>query len=755
MSSKITFADKVAGSQFFAADAQEIKEKVNLNADSLDADIAALLALKAGSSETIASLKALIDTLTSSKASATTVNNILTLLGIDSSGNAVTDINTVVDTVKEVLATYQNFPEGANIAALLSQKVDKETGKSLLSDTEITKLSGIATGATNNVKASVSDLESGTDDTKFITPLLNAKSKARSKYLANKKTYTQANVLAIPNCIAAFTPDSGFYSDEAATIVQSTDGGVIKCWKNAANNSKNATSSGTGFILNQNGINGRDAVKQTGTGLRLRAVDLLTENPVSTEMTVFMVVQNPYSVTNDVAISSSDGRFRMGWNQTPGTNAQENVFSAASTITQSPKLPIDIRTSANIANGTAKPSSVLIQSVSVSTTALLTEQNFHGYINRVANAGNALNVSGDFIIGGLSAAFPWKGDVGAVIIFNRLLTPTEKLVVNGYLESKFNEFPDALLYVSGNSLVAGTASSTGVVTYPGPTSTPFYASPSGKDVVSQFNSLYNADGRITVRMEGYPGRKISQMIDEIPLTLNMFVASASNRKRVVVFWEFANSVPDKMNENYAAYKAGTEPYSYTEMANLCGIAKNAGWIVLVGTMIPRGDTSDDKKLYAVQCYVNTWLKNNYMDICDGIVAFDSDPRIGKPGAEQITTTSILTLGSITAGSGYTNGSYVNVPLTGGAGTQAAANITVAGGVVTAVTLMNPGSGYVIGNALSALAANIGGTGSGFSVPVASLNAGAFFSPDKTHLVDAGYTVGAKILYEALMPVLYN
>ena len=88
--------------------------------------------------------------------------------------------------------------------------------------------------------------------------------------------------------------------------------------------------------------------------------------------------------------------------------------------------------------------------------------------------------------------------------------------------------------------------------------------------------------------------------------------------------------------------------------------------------------------------------------------------------ESIVQTAVVSLGSITGGSSYTNGTYLNVSLTDGAGSGAVANIVVSGGAVTSVTLTQGGSGYVVGNTLSAAASTIGGTGSNFSVPVATV-----------------------------------
>jgi hypothetical protein len=78
---------------------------------------------------------------------------------------------------------------------------------------------------------------------------------------------------------------------------------------------------------------------------------------------------------------------------------------------------------------------------------------------------------------------------------------------------------------------------------------------------------------------------------------------------------------------------------------------------------------------------------------------------------------IAGFGTITPGLGYTDGIYEGVNLTGGEGSNGTATITVSGGAVTAITLVNPGYLYNIGDVVSASVASIGGTGSGFSVPI--------------------------------------
>lgn len=85
--------------------------------------------------------------------------------------------------------------------------------------------------------------------------------------------------------------------------------------------------------------------------------------------------------------------------------------------------------------------------------------------------------------------------------------------------------------------------------------------------------------------------------------------------------------------------------------------------------------------------------------------------------ESIVQGAITSFETVTGGSNYTNGAYFGVPLTGGSGSGATAKIVVSGGAVSTVTLQNPGVFYSLNDVLSCDAASIGGTGSGFSVPV--------------------------------------
>lgn len=103
---------------------------------------------------------------------------------------------------------------------------------------------------------------------------------------------------------------------------------------------------------------------------------------------------------------------------------------------------------------------------------------------------------------------------------------------------------------------------------------------------------------------------------------------------------------------------------------------------------------------------------------------------------------VASVGSITGGTGYTDGTYPGVALTYSSGSRFSgaptATVTVSGGAVTAVAITQAGLGfYAADTILTASAATIGGTGSGFSVPVTALT-GATSSNNTLVGYQAGY-----------------
>jgi hypothetical protein len=89
-------------------------------------------------------------------------------------------------------------------------------------------------------------------------------------------------------------------------------------------------------------------------------------------------------------------------------------------------------------------------------------------------------------------------------------------------------------------------------------------------------------------------------------------------------------------------------------------------------------------------------------------------------ATRLETGCVATINTLVGGTGYTNGTYTNVALSGGTGYGATANITVSGGIVTAATLVRGGQWYLVGDVLSC---QLIGAGSNFSVTVATITQG--------------------------------
>lgn len=134
-----------------------------------------------------------------------------------------------------------------------------------------------------------------------------------------------------------------------------------------------------------------------------------------------------------------------------------------------------------------------------------------------------------------------------------------------------------------------------------------------------------------------------------------------------------------------------------------------------GTLTDFNIEESSQPVYSIKADGKTTISwSTYNNDVDNLVRLFGGTKVaGSAGA-------IDTLGTLTAGSGYTtDGTYTDVSLSGGTGSGAKGTITVVGGAVTLVTITSKGTGYTADDTLTTTASNIGGGGSGFSVKVAT------------------------------------
>lgn len=90
----------------------------------------------------------------------------------------------------------------------------------------------------------------------------------------------------------------------------------------------------------------------------------------------------------------------------------------------------------------------------------------------------------------------------------------------------------------------------------------------------------------------------------------------------------------------------------------------------------------------------------------------------SPNQVAVVATGAIAMADITTpGSGYTQGAYNNVPVTGGSGSGATLDCQYLAGSWAYIIFQNGGTGYQVGDIVSVDPANVGGTGSGLTLTV--------------------------------------
>jgi hypothetical protein len=178
--------------------------------------------------------------------------------------------------------------------------------------------------------------------------------------------------------------------------------------------------------------------------------------------------------------------------------------------------------------------------------------------------------------------------------------------------------------------------------------------------------------------------------------------------RFLMYNGVVKEVPNNMNQNWF-------------FDNLNFAQRQKVWVTKVPRFgeiwwyYPRGDSTECNDAIIYNVRENTWYDAGQAEGARRSAGYFSqvfhypvnaswEPTV----ADIIDEVSILNGGTL-----YTNGTYLAKALTGGTGSGATANIVVAGGIVTSVTLDDHGYGYTVNDVLTASLP----VGSGFSVKV--------------------------------------
>ena len=138
---------------------------------------------------------------------------------------------------------------------------------------------------------------------------------------------------------------------------------------------------------------------------------------------------------------------------------------------------------------------------------------------------------------------------------------------------------------------------------------------------------------------------------------------------------------------------------------------------------PHGDSTECNNAIIYNIRENCWYDAGFAEgskrsagyfsqVFTRPIAMDWQPNRSPSGVGALTNYLSITY----HGSGYTDGIYYQLPLddAGHIGLQAYANITVTGGVVTEVALLQKGNGYEVGQALTCPALDYYAGGSGYT-----------------------------------------
>ena len=181
--------------------------------------------------------------------------------------------------------------------------------------------------------------------------------------------------------------------------------------------------------------------------------------------------------------------------------------------------------------------------------------------------------------------------------------------------------------------------------------------------------------------------------------------------RFLLYNGVVKEIPNNMNQNYFFDNLNYEQRQKVYATKVPRFGE-------IWWFYPRGDSEECNDAISYNVREDTWY-----DVGQALGSRRSAGYFSQVfhypinSSNEVNTTGAINVVSINSpGSGYTNGSYTFLPVSSGSGSGATVSVTVAGGVVTAMTVDDRGSGYEAGDICTA---TIPG-GSSFSFQVQSV-----------------------------------
>ena len=166
--------------------------------------------------------------------------------------------------------------------------------------------------------------------------------------------------------------------------------------------------------------------------------------------------------------------------------------------------------------------------------------------------------------------------------------------------------------------------------------------------------------------------------------------------RFLLYNGVVREIPNNMNQNYFFDNLN---YAQRQKVYVTKVPRFGE----IWWFYPRGDATECNDAIVYNIRENTWYDAGQAIGAQRSAGYFSQVFHYPVNADSNTNADgvIDTISIDNPGSGYTNGSYTGLAVTGGTGTAATINVTVAGGVVTVIAINNAGSGYTAGDSCTA------------------------------------------------------